>query len=167
MSEPWTGSELRSLYEAYAPIIHRRASGLLRDETEAWDVVHEVFQKLLESESAFRREARPMTYVYRVTTNLCLNRLRAQRVRVHAPADPEPEAAHLGSSDARDLLRALLDQLDERALQIATLHFFDGLTQEEIGDVVGLSRKTVGKELEAVRQLASQLASLKKEVSRG
>ena len=33
----------------------------------------------------------------------------------------------------------------------------DGLTQEEIAEVIGLSRKTVGKKIEAVRQAAAAL----------
>src|SRR6185437_11222558 len=100
--------------------------------------------------------ARPMTFVYRVATNLCLNHLRAQRVRTRADAPPEP-ALEPAQADARELLVHLLDRLDERALQIATLHFFDGLTQEEIAEVVGLSRKTIGLELQKIRALAVAL----------
>ena len=61
--------------------------------------------------------------------------------------------------EAGELIRVLVRSLDERALQIAALHFLDELTQEEISQVVGLSRKTVGRELEAIRQQAAILAS--------
>lgn len=152
------GEELRALFARYAPAVHRRARALLRDESEAWDVVQEVFKKLAESPRAFRREAQPMTFLYRATTNHCLNLLRAQRVRQRTlPADDA--AYEPARADARDLLEALLARLDDRALEIATLHFFDGLTQEEIVPVVGLSRKTVGRELQKIRALAAELAA--------
>lgn len=151
------GDELRALFAQHAPSVHRRARALLRDESEAWDVVQEVFKKLAESPAAFRREAQPMTFLYRVTTNLCLNLLRARRVRQSELPAGEP-AYEPARSDARNLLEALLHRLDERALQIATLHFFDGLTQEEIVPIVGLSRKTVGLELQKIRALAAELA---------
>src|SRR5688572_29220498 len=82
--------ELRGLYERYAPVIHRRALALLRRDADAWDIVQEVFERMLQSGPAFRHEARPMTYIYRVTTNLCLNALRARTTREpDAPASTQ------------------------------------------------------------------------------
>lgn len=102
-----------------------------------------------------------MTYIYRVTTNVCLNLLRSRGLRDVATSEPSPQrepGEEPGDVEARNLLRALSRVLDERALQIATLHFMDSLTQEEIVEVVGLSRKTVGKVLEQVRTQARELA---------
>jgi len=157
MAKPFDAGELRALYVELAPAVHRRARALLGNETEAWDVVQDVFGKLVESPAAFRREAQPMTFLYRAATNHCLNLLRARRVRALAqlPADPAYEPAQ---PDARELLGALVQRLEPRALRIATLHFFDGLTQDEIGPVVGLSRKTIGRELQKIRALAERLA---------
>jgi RNA polymerase sigma-70 factor (ECF subfamily) len=159
--------ELRALYERYAPVIHRRAGSLLGRDADAWDIVHEVFEKVLSAGPAFRREAQPMTYIYRVTTNLCLNVLRSQRVRADATEQlssrDEAVVSGDGSADARSVLHALVGELDDRALTIAALHFVDGLTQEEIVDVVNLSRKTVGKELQRVRAAAARLAGVSEE----
>jgi RNA polymerase sigma-70 factor (ECF subfamily) len=157
MARALDAGELHALYVELAPAAHRRARALLGDESEAWDVVQEVFRKLVEDPAVFRREAEPLTFVYRVTTNLCLNLLRSRKVR-RAPPPDDPPALQPAQADARDLLHALLDRLDARALQIATLHFFDGLTQEEIAEVVQLSRKTVGLELQKIRALAAALA---------
>ncbi|MGC4118022.1 MAG: sigma-70 family RNA polymerase sigma factor [Myxococcales bacterium] len=152
---------MTELYERFAPVVFRRAVSILGHEADAWDVTQDVFRKLLESPQAFRGEARPMTYVYRITTNLALNALRAKKVREPGGAVPdalEPADSGVAPSDARNLLHRLANELDGRALQIAALHFLDGLTQEEISEVVGLSRKTIGKELTAVRERAQALA---------
>ncbi len=41
--------ELRDLYERYAPVIHRRALALVGRDADAWDIVQEVFEKMLQS----------------------------------------------------------------------------------------------------------------------
>ena len=162
-------NELRELYERYAPVIHRRALAIVGRSPDAWDVVQEVFRRLLESETEFRREARPMTYLYRATTNVALNLLRSRAYREPAesvePAELGVELA--GTTEARNLLQALVRSLDERALRIAALHFLDGLTQEEIAEVMRLSRKTVGKILAQVREQALALQGPVAEVGRG
>ena len=157
-------AELARLYEAVVPAIHRRALSLLRDEQEAWDVVQEVFRKLVEDPRAYRGDAAPLHYCYRIATHLCLNRLRALRVRKQAEATQRLDEAHEPASvEARNLVVGLLDRLDARDLEIATLHFFDQLTQEEIAEVVGHTRKTVGLALQRVRAVARELAEEPKE----
>lgn len=160
MSPSLCPAELTELYERYAPIVFRRAVSILGHEADAWDVTHEVFCRLTAKPGAFRGEARPMTYVYRITTNLALNTLRARRVRQAGGPGPG-EASTLGgagSAEARELLEALARELGERDLAIAALHFLDGLCQEDIVEVVGLSRKTVGRSLAFVRERARALA---------
>ncbi len=149
--------ELGVFYERFAPAVHRRALRMLGREADAWDAVQEVFRSVMESGAAFRGEARPMTYFYRVTTNVCLNLLRSRRVREPtAPAGEEPSGSIDDAAEARQILRRLADILDGRALQVASLHYLDGLTQEEIGDVLDLSRKTIGRELDSIRAAAER-----------
>ncbi len=155
--------EFETLYERHAPAVHRRALRMLGRDAEAWDAVQEVFRAILEARSPFRGEASPMTYLYRATTNVCLNALRARALREPAQAPEPPEAAEPHATpeatvEARDLVRRLLGSLDDRGLQIATLTYLDGLGQDEIGEVLGLSRKTVGRELTAIRAAAEALA---------
>ncbi|MBI3181347.1 MAG: sigma-70 family RNA polymerase sigma factor [Myxococcales bacterium] len=159
--------ELRDLYEEFAPVVHRRALAMLRRDADAWDVVQEVFERMLRSGFNFRREARPMTYVYRVTTNVCLNALRGRKVREPSASSPEEPAVDQAAAEAADLLAALAGRLSERQLRVAALHFVDGLTQEEIGQVLDLSRKTIGRELEAIRSEAAALAGAPGRVEHG
>lgn len=50
---------------------------------------------------------------------------------------------------------------------MATLLYIDGLTQDEVATTLGLSRKTIGREVEALRVKASALGALPSEVNRG
>lgn len=152
--------ELKRLYERYAPVAHRRALALLGRDADAWDAVQQVFERLLTAKEQFRGQARPMTYIYRVTTNVCLNHLRHRALREPAGASASPtETPSLAQkTEAADFLRALAGKLSERELEIVALHYVDGLGQEEIAEVLGLSRKTIGRELAAARAAAEGLA---------
>src|SRR5205807_662621 len=73
--------ELETLYRQYAPVLFRRARRLVGRDAEAWDVVQQVFERLMTSSEAFRREASPMTWLWRITTNVALNHLRSRSLR--------------------------------------------------------------------------------------
>jgi len=145
--------DIAALFDRYAPIVHRRALLIVGRDADAWDVVQEVFERMLKSSDAFRAEARPMTWVYRITTNVALNAVRARGLREPQAAQSDPSfAADLARTvEARQLLQRLSTQLDERELAVVAMTTLDGLTQEEIADILGLSRKTINRDLDAIR----------------
>ena len=162
--------DIRKLFERYAPVVHRRARAIVGRDADAWDVVQEVFEKMLTQAQTFRAEARPMTWVYRITTNVALNHLRSRGLREPGHDDAvSSEASHDTQSfyEARETVRRLQSTLDERELAVVALLVFDGLTQEEIADTLGLSRKTIGRDLEAIRLKASALGIERLEAPRG
>lgn len=161
MSGGLTRDEVQRLYAQFAPVVFRRARVLLARDADAWDVVQEVFEKMLTHGAGFRGEARPMTWVYRVTTNLALNHLRSRKLRepilTVVPVEP---AEGVDQVEARQLLSKWLGVLEERELEVAALLYIDGLTQQEVADVLGLSRKTIVREVEALRQKLEALDAL-------
>ena len=72
--------DLDALYRTYAPMVLRRARRFF-DAQEAEEVVHEVFLRAVEKAHTFRAEASPSTWLYQMTTNHCLNRLRNSQRR--------------------------------------------------------------------------------------
>jgi DNA-directed RNA polymerase specialized sigma24 family protein len=103
MSKALRDSPIRDAYEACAPSSFRRARELLGNEADAWDVVHKVFCRLAESDLLARAQPRPMAYVYRATTNACLNELEARRVRGRSvPGQSDTTRAHGEAIHARD-----------------------------------------------------------------
>lgn len=152
---------LEALFTRYTPVIYRRARVLMGNDADAWDAVQEVFERMWHHHEGFRGEARPMTWVYRITTNVCFNLLRGKKVRQGAlrPVAEEP-SIDAASTEARELLAKWAAHLDEREQTVATLLYIDGLTQEEVADVLGLSRKTIGREVDALRKKAEALGAL-------
>ena len=161
----FTRDEMKQLSARYAPVVFRRARRLLGRDADAWDAVQEVFQKMLTAHESFRDEARPLTWLYRITTNISLNMLRARMLR--EPLSPAIEEASVDHEalETRDLLRAWLKGLEPREQEVATLLFIDGLTQDEVADVLGLSRKTINREVAELRAKAAALGALPGEKS--
>ncbi|WP_241758890.1 RNA polymerase sigma factor [Pyxidicoccus parkwayensis] len=160
MPQALSAAELQELYDRYAPGMYRRAIALLQREADAWDAVQEAYIRLIQSASDFRREARPMTFIYRVTTNVCLNMLRSRALHdVAAGEDAASEGSvdALASTECRDFLMKLSRELDERGLTVAALYYLDGMSQEEIAQVLGLSRKTIVRDVQRISALARAL----------
>jgi RNA polymerase sigma factor (sigma-70 family) len=107
-------TEVEALYRTYGSVVFRRARALLGSEAEASDAVQDVFIRVLRSFREFRGESSPMTWLYRITTNLCLNRLRDRRRRADLHQELAPEQAATGrrlelTPDVRKLLASLPD----------------------------------------------------------
>jgi len=146
-----TDLDVEALWERYGPMVLRRCRFLLRDEDEAMDVCQDVFVRLIEKRDRLRIDA-PSSLLYRIATNLCLNRIRDRRRHATTPGDDVLHAIALADDTAeRSLAGALLDRLfgrhPESSRVIAVLHHVDGLTLEETAAETGLSVSGVRKRL--------------------
>jgi len=138
------------LYRVYGPLVLRRARAMLADEHAARDATHDVFVKVLGALADFRNEASPVTWLYRATTNHCLNVLRARLRRPEelTHAQDEHGAAEADVSvDERLTLAAVLERVPEHLREIAVYYYLDQMSHEEIARVMGVSRRTVGNRL--------------------
>ena len=154
--------DIQELYTRYAPMVHRRVRAFY-GEQEAQEVTQEVFMKVLERADSFRQEASPVTWLYRVTTNHCLNRLRDQRRRDELLAQEYlPRRATAISperSQQRVLLGQLFGQLPERLTEVAVYTYVDGMTQQEVGRIYGVSDRTISNWLKELTRRARDLMS--------
>ena len=150
------------LYEAYAPMVYRRAMMLLRDVTEAEDMVQNVFLRVFERWDSLD-VSQPSSLLWNTATRLCLNRIRDKKRRgldcdtselllSIACADDDE-----GEKEARGILAKLFSREPESSRTIAVLHFVDGMTLEETAHEVGLSVSGVRKRL---RDLQAKVKNL-------
>lgn len=138
------------LYRVYGPLVLRRARAMLGDEHAARDAAHDVFVKVLGALAEFRNEASPVTWLYRATTNHCLNVLRGRLRRPEvAHEHDQHDASHEAdvSVDERLTLTAVLARVPEHLREIAVYYYLDQMSHEEIARVMGVSRRTVGNRL--------------------
>ena len=111
--------------------------------------------KVLTRRLTFRGHSNPTTWIYRITTNHALNRLRSRRPQVdidEIPLSLHPQMAGAeGQVISRQILSNLLQELDDRSQAIFFLHFVDGLNQGEVAGIQKISRRAVVKRLTKVR----------------
>lgn len=147
--------DVEGFYRKYAPMILRRCRTLLKDEEEAVDAMQDVFVQVLRHRDRLTGEA-PSSLLYRIATNVCLNRLRARRRHPeHKDNELLAEIAALDSPEERPVYRRVLDRLfrneQESTCAIAVMHFVDGMTLEEVARESKLSVSGVRRRLRVLR----------------
>jgi RNA polymerase sigma-70 factor, ECF subfamily len=148
--------DLDALYRQHAGMVARRVRRFIyADDVE--EVVHEVFLKAHERRDSFRGEASPVTWLYHIATNHCLNRLRDQKRRRRSleinKSLPWLHPQDAAGAEESLLLEQLWARLDEEQSMIAIYYFVDGMTHAEIARVTGVSRRTVGNRLDEITTL--------------
>lgn len=146
-------SDPQSAYRAYGPALVRKAERMLRSREDAVDVVHALFVDLI---PRWSRDV-DLPYLYRAITNRCLNVVRDRGTRARLLEREQASAAPVGRVKLEDqvvgvgLIAALAERLDESHLQVLVCRFVDDMTQDEIAAHLNLSRKTIGKRLDRIR----------------
>jgi RNA polymerase sigma-70 factor (ECF subfamily) len=149
--------DVEALCERYGPMVLRRCRRLLRDEDEAMDVCQDVFVRLLERRDRFE-VLYPSSLLYRIATNLCLNRIRDRRRRATTDSEDVPleRIASAADPEKDEGTRSLLDRLfrrhPESSRTIAALHYLDGLTLQQVAEMAGLSVSGVRRRLRLLRR---------------
>jgi RNA polymerase sigma-70 factor (ECF subfamily) len=150
------GIDIGAYYARYGPMVLRRCRRLLKDEQSAFDAMQEVFLKLLLARERLTGEY-PSALLYRMATNLCLNRIRNERrcttsdyldIFHHLPQFDNPESALV----AGNLLDFIFRRERESTRQVAVMYFIDGMTIKEIASTMKLSISGVHKRLEKLRR---------------
>lgn len=131
------------------PHVLGQATRMLNDQAEAEDVAQEALMRLWKVAPDWRLgEAKVSTWLYRVTANLCTDRLRKRRNvpldQVAEPIDPTNSVVTQLQENARmTALSDALSELPERQAQAVSLRHLEGLSNPEIGQIMQISRRSV------------------------
>ncbi len=155
------GLDVEALSRQYGAMVLRRCRRLLGDQDEALDACQDVFVRVIERRERLD-DGYPSSLLYRIATNVCLNRIRD---RARRPATPDEallaSIAALDAPGARSEATLLLDWLfrrhPESSRTIAVLHYVDGLTYEEVAREMRLSVSGVRKRLRKLRQTLTEI----------
>ena len=125
------------------------ANRMLKDSAEAEDVTQEAMLRLWKNASDWRQgEAKVSTWLYKVASNLCLDRLRKTKgtdldaIPELEDDSPGVEATMMAAERAKTLNEALA-QLPERQRMAISLRHIEGLSNPEIAEAMELSVEAV------------------------
>jgi RNA polymerase sigma-70 factor (ECF subfamily) len=159
------------LFRQYAPRVARQALHLLVNEAEAEEVVQEVFLTLYEKANTFRGDAALSTWLYRLTANAALTRLRRRKRRPEVAIDDylsrfQDDGHHAvrpvvdwsndlerrcAADELRRLLYDALEALPALDKTVVVLSDFEELSNKDIGNILGLSVPAVKARLHRAR----------------
>jgi RNA polymerase sigma-70 factor (ECF subfamily) len=157
--EPATELDPQAAYRVWGGALVRKAERILRSREDAVDIVHALFVDLIPRWS----KDVDLPYLYRAVTNRCLNVVRDRGTRARLLEREQQAAAPIGRVRLDDqivgvgLIAALADRLDQAHMEVLVARFVDDMTQEEIADHLGVSRKTIGKRLDRIRDAVIEL----------
>lgn len=155
------------LVEKYQTKVYNLALRMSGNEDDAFDLAQDSFVRAWRNLGSFQFESSFSTWLFRLTSNICLDFLRAKKRRAAvsltvtdeedeesqlAVPDPgkTPEEAVIAAED-RALLTRALNELPADQRQILTLRAIDDLSYAEIAEILHLQEGTVKSRLSRAR----------------
>jgi len=143
------------LVERHAPGLYRLAAMMIGNTTDAQDIVQETLMGAFRGLSRFRGEASVRTWFTQIMVRQVAQHRRRETIRRTKPLHDEHEANRDGGeaeSNARMDVAALLARLDPEHRDVIVLREIDGLSYDEIANVLNLPRGTVESRLFRARR---------------
>ncbi len=144
-----------TLYRRHKDSVYRYLLRLCRDPDTAEDVFQEVWGKIINARSTYRRTAKFTTFLYRVAHNCFIDHIRRNKRHNGASfLDPEAHADEGETPDlaaeralARQRMESALGSLPDEQRDVFLLHEEAGLTLDEIATVTGSNREATKSRL--------------------
>ncbi len=141
----------------YATVYH-----MTSNHEDANDLVQETFIKAYRALKTFKGDSSFYTWVYRIAVNKTINFLKQRKNRAHMSlndvdlnAENDPDLVALVSektprrdlnlAELQDKLNAAMLKLSEHHRMVVTLHDIQGLSHEEIGEIMDCNIGTCGR----------------------
>jgi RNA polymerase sigma-70 factor (ECF subfamily) len=154
-------ARFNALYTSYSPAIRARCCRLLEDRAAAEDALQEVFLRVHRHIDSAPADDEALRWMFRITTNYCLNMLRDRKLRPM----PTDDLSRLATADCaeerfahRDLARRVTSLAPAHLRDVAWLYYVEERDQQEVADLLGISRRTVVNYLAAFTRFASARA---------
>jgi len=163
-----------ALVDEHQRYVYNLALRVVKDENEALDLTQETFVRAWTALPNFKGQSQFRTWLYRIVTNLCYNRLPNLRRSLNDLGDdamediPESKfnspSQEFESNETRRYLFQAIDDLGTNYKLLITLRYQDELSYEEIASTLNLPLGTVKTGIfRAKAQLRAALESLEEQ----
>ena len=147
----FTNEQYTCLVKKYIDMVYRIGLNYLKNPADAEDVCQNVFMALLSQKKPFEGEEHLRNWLVRVAVNECKKVLRSpwhrrESLKDHIPGIPFEDPQH------SDLYYSVM-ALPRNYRMPLYLHYYEGYSTEEVGQLLGLPGATVRTRLRRARQL--------------
>jgi RNA polymerase sigma-70 factor (ECF subfamily) len=170
-------STFETIFHDHKKMVFRTAYLMTGKKEEAEDILQEVFTRVWKSRHTLNPEKGKLTtWLHKITVNQCLSRRR----RRHPPMlsmgqknfdwpdmkhREQPEEILVTRSEYERLIKAM-NSLDSKHRSVLVLRYFNDLSYDEIGHILGIPLGTVKSRINhALKSMRSQLSNQQPEVS--
>jgi RNA polymerase sigma-70 factor (ECF subfamily) len=160
---------VRAIMQANNRRLYRLARGILRNDSEAEDVVQEAYVRAFTHLESFRGDSSLSTWLSRITMNEALGRLRRQRPAVEIDSLPQgaleaqiiqfPLAASddpeksMAQREIQRVVEHAIDELPEAFRLVFITRVIEGMNVEETAEILSLKPETVKSRLHRARTM--------------
>lgn len=149
----WDGPDTLSEWlEEYGDLINRTCCLILGDRALAEDAAQETFIRAWKSMAQFKGDASPKTWLTRIAINVCRNVRRTAWFR-RFDRSVTPEDLPLSAPDEDRTLLLTVQQLPEKYRQVIILRYYQGMSLDEAGQALGISRSSAHHRLQKALKL--------------
>lgn len=135
------------LVRRHQSIVFNVSYRFMRDSASAEDMAQEAFVKAFRLLKGFRGDCSFSTWMYRVTCSVCLTELSRRKKRGEVALQPK----HVGERavqpdenfDMPELVRRCVNMLPDRYATIMTLYYLQGVSYDEIAQVMDIPMGTL------------------------
>ena len=156
------------IYDEYADAVYNHCWRMLNNAQDAEEAAQDTFLNIYRNLENYRGDSKLSTWIYRITANVCLSRLRKKKLPSDSLDDvqdqgvqfaddtPQPDRI-MEESELREQLGRLMQKLAPQYRQVVTFFYFQGLSYDEIADITGVPSGTIGS---AIHRAKTQLKNL-------
>ena len=161
----------RLLFETYKDRVFSIAVYTLGDRDVADDVTQQIFLKLFTAIGQFRGDSEFTTWLYRLVVNACLDEKRRTKrfvpwadTPMTSPRDKKPQEKQYARREIAAVVQSAIQQLKPQYRLPILLKYVEGMSYDEIAEVMDCSKGTVASRLNRGHgELAKRLAHLRNE----
>jgi RNA polymerase sigma-70 factor (ECF subfamily) len=142
-------TQFRQLYDQEFHAVYRSIRAVVLDSAAAEDLTQEAFVRAYKARLRYTPTAPPGAWLRRIGINLAISYLRRQKLARFLPARlyMAPDRRDYDRAEARDVVEKALAHLSPRLRATVVLHYYEGLTREEIAQVLGIPAGTVASRI--------------------
>ena len=142
-------TQFHELYDQEYLSVYRSIRAVVFESAAAEDLTQETFVRAYRARHRYTPTAPPGAWLRRIGINLAISYLRRQKLARFLPARlyVAPDRRDYDRAEARDVVGKALEALSPKLRVAVVLHYYEGLTRDEIAEVLGVPAGTVASRI--------------------
>lgn len=137
-------SKISNIVDTYSDMIYRIAINNLKNQSDAEDIVQNIFVKLMNYKGEFENDDHEKAWIIKVTINMCRDFLKSAWFKKRTQIDKEyPYDENFCESDYKFSFLPAINKLPQKYRNVIYLHYYEDLSVKQISSILNTNENTV------------------------